>query len=95
MKKILTVFALLTFLGASVPAFAAPPPPPPNYGGQYIHAGSHYMRRPLHRHNYYGPHRNFSVYTNYYPHRLAFPHCRCPYCMAHRPQSSVGVYFSF
>ncbi len=95
MKKILSALTLVTILGASAPAFAAPPPPP-NHGGQSVHAGykHHNLRRHPHHHGYYRPHNSFSIYTNY-SHRLAFPYCRCPYCMAHRPQSGVGFYFSF
>lgn len=92
MKKFLTALAIITVVCASAPAFAAPPPPP-NYHSHYIHAGYRPdMRRPYYQHGYHRPYNSFSVYTN---HRLAFPYCRCPHCMAHRPQSGIGFYFSF
>lgn len=96
MKKVLTVLTLITLLGVSAPAFAAPAPPPARYDGQVIHAGfKPDMRRPYNYHyGYYRPHSSFAVYTNY-SHRLAFPYCRCPYCMAHRPHTGVGLYLSF
>lgn len=92
MKKIFAVLAFVMILSASTPVFAAPPP---QHRGEYIHAGHrHDFRRPPHYHGYYRPYNSFSIYTNY-SHRLAFPYCRCPYCMAHRPQNGVGFYFSF
>ncbi len=93
MKKVLTFLTLITILGASSPAFAAPQQPSsPNR----IHAGyKHEVRRPnYYYYRHYRPVNSFYMHPNY-SHRLAFPHCRCPHCLAHRPQSGIGFYFSF
>lgn len=99
MKKILSVLALITILGASVPAFAAPPPPPAHGGAHYRHE----MRRPPHHHGggHFRPHSGFVIHTgfpryDYYHAGISgYPYCRCPYCMAHRPISGASFYIRF